>query len=482
MNSISFKKGIALFLVFFTFIFSCTKIKSTDLGSDLLPAIDNVITFDTTLAVITNNYLFPDSALPRIGLDFNGNLPAEVLGFVSNDPQFGKTIGSIFMELRPPFYKYYFENVKDSLYLDSVVLCLKWTGTDGDTNNLQKIDVFQLDSKMKLDSAYRTNASFTYSNLLGSHTFSPHILNDSLILFEQRTKDLLRIRLSDAFGLSLLQQDSAAGQPYNRDSLFREFFYGFAVVPDHLGGGSSGNALMSFDVGDTATCLRLYYRFTKNGQTDTTSRAFTISNGSGIANANVVQRDYTGSQITAHLNSIPEGDSLVYIQTTPGSYAIVQFPSLDTFKAAKGNVIVHRAELSMQQVHSPGEFDEIFVVPNFLYVDYFDSSTQKQTPLINDGFANNQYQPALLGGARKYVQDKFGNTVAEYRFTISRYVQGVITRNEVNYPLYLYAPFVVSYPAMFPQRLNPLAYGRVKLGGRNHSSYRMRLRIIYSTI
>jgi Domain of unknown function (DUF4270) len=482
VKSILFKKGTAVFLVFFTFIYSCTKIRSTDLGSDLLPAIDNVVTFDTTLEVITNNYLFTDSASPRIGQDLSGNLPDEVLGYIGNDPQFGKTIGSIFIELRPPFYKYFFENVKDSLYLDSVVLCLKWTGTNGDTNSLQKIDVFQLDTKMKLDSAYKTNATFSYSNLMGSRTFVPNVLNDSLFLFEQSTKDLLRIRLSDAFGQSLLQQDSAAGQPYNRDSLFREFFPGFAIVPDHLGGGSSGNALMNFDVSDTSTCLRLYYRFTKNGQVDTTSRKFTINNGGGIGNANTVQRDYTGSQITGHLTTLPEGDSLVYIQTTPGSYALVQIPSLDSFKAAKGNVILHRVELSMQQIHSPGELSEIFSVPNFLYIDYFDTATQKQTPLVEDGFANNQYQPALLGGVRKYVQDNSGNTVAEYRFTITRHVQRIITRNDVNYPFHLYAPFAVSYSNILGQGLNPLAFGRVKLGGGTHSANKMKLRIIYSRI
>ncbi len=484
MKSLLSQKGSSIFLVLFTFIFSCTKIKSTDLGSDLLPAIDNVMTFDTTLEVIVNNYFFTDSASPRLGQDISGKLPDHVLGYINNDPQFGKTIGSIFMELKPPFYKYYFENVKDSLYLDSVVLCLKWSGTNGDTNSLQKIDVFGLDSPMKPDSAYNTKATFTYSNLMGSRTFAPHILNDSLFLFEQSTKNLLRIRLPDAFGQLLLDQDSSAGKPYNSDSLYRSFFPGFAIVPDHLGSGSNGNALMSFDISDTATCLRLYYRYSKNGNPDTTFRKFGINNGFGVSNANNIQRDYNGSQLANHLNSLPAGDSLVYIQTTPGSYAIVQTTSLDAFKAAKGNVIVHRAELSMQQIHSPGEFDEIFAAPNFLYVDYFDTSTNKQTPLLTDGFINNQYNPALLGGTRKFVQDKTGNTVAEYRFTITRHVQGIITRNEINYPYYVYAPFAVRYPDLLGLGVgvNPLAYGRVKLGGGTHSEYKMKLRIIYSKI
>ncbi|MGL6268928.1 MAG: DUF4270 family protein, partial [Chitinophagaceae bacterium] len=138
-------KGIAVCGTLILIFGQCTKIRTTDIGSELIPTIDNILTFDTTLTVVTNNYLFGDSAVPIVFKDLAGNTPEHLLGFIANDPQFGKTEASIFMELRPPFFKYFFENVKDSLFLDSVVLSVKWNSTWGDTVANQKINVYELD-------------------------------------------------------------------------------------------------------------------------------------------------------------------------------------------------------------------------------------------------------------------------------------------------------------------------------------------------
>ncbi|MEY3178911.1 MAG: hypothetical protein RJB42_1152, partial [Bacteroidota bacterium] len=127
-------------IVFSTLLFSqCTKIKGTDIGAELLPIVDNINTFDTTFEVITTTYVTPDSLLPKIGRDARGNAGQYILGHISNDPQFGKTTASIFFELLPPGFPYFFQNTADSLYLDSAVLCLRWTNTFGDTNALQTI-------------------------------------------------------------------------------------------------------------------------------------------------------------------------------------------------------------------------------------------------------------------------------------------------------------------------------------------------------
>ena len=41
----------------------CTKINPTDIGTDILPVVDNVHTFDTVLRVYADNYLFNDSSI-----------------------------------------------------------------------------------------------------------------------------------------------------------------------------------------------------------------------------------------------------------------------------------------------------------------------------------------------------------------------------------------------------------------------------------
>jgi hypothetical protein len=465
---------------------SCTKVKSTDIGVDLLPAVDNITTFDTSLEVISVNRLFGDSAIPLVGKDFQGRAMEHIMGSISDDPLFGTSNASIFMELRPPFYPYFFENVRDSLYLDSVVLCLKWNRTFGDTNALQNVNVFKSLNVIRTDTSYNTQVNFRYGTLLGSRDFRPRELNDSLFPFGQRIANQLRIRLSDAFGKELLSLDSSKGKPYGSDSAFRDYFKGFAILAGGTSGGLQPNALMGFSPSDSLTQLALYYRAVRNGKTDTLYRRFKFDNIPIGGNANRVERNYNGSELQRHLSGGgPRGDSLVYIQTSPGSYAILRIPAIGSFKAAKGNVIVNLAEIVLEQVPDtrfPG-IDGVMTVPDRLYMDFLDTTTYTQTPFLTDAFDGGSYVPQLFGGAPRYVKDASGSTVARYSFYITRYLQNIITRNTGNFPLYLYAPFNASYTnLLIGFNANRLAQGRVRLGGGSHSTKRMRLRIVYTKL
>ena len=465
-------------------ILSCTKIKTTDIGADILPLVDRVMTFDTLLPVITTNHLFGDSAIPRMGRTYTGGVSDHVLGSVNNDPIFGKTKASIFMELKPDNYKFYFENRPDSLTLDSVVLCLSWTRTWGDTNALHRVGVYELDEKMRVDTTYPVSASFKYSRKLGDVSFAPSSLDDSVYLRRQTLAKQLRIRLSNDFGNQLLKADSADGQPFASDSLFREFFKGFAIVPETSGAGSQANALMSFALSDTNTHLVLHYRVQKNGTPDTTSRKFKFNSSALSANANRIERDMTGSEIERFVGKPSNGDSLIYIQTSPGSYAKVNMPSLTGFKAAKGNVMIHLAELIIDQVPSANQsLDNILEPPPLLYLDFYDSTTKNQLPFLNDAVATGSYDPSLFGGIIGKAPNAGANPHAQYRIFITRHVQGIITRNIANPVLTLYSRYQVFYSSLgLNFNVNPLAYGRIRLGGGNHSTKRMRLRIVYTKI
>jgi hypothetical protein len=66
---------------------------------------------------------------------------------------------------------------------------------------------------------------------------------------------------------------------------------------------------------------------------------------------------------------------------------------------------------------------------------------------------------------------------------MTRYVQGIITRNDKNYSLRLQAPYVVTYPALATAfYLNPMCRGGVVLGGGSHPTQRMKLRLVYSKL
>ncbi len=465
-------------------IFSaCRKINdATELGGDLIPVVDNINTFDTTLTVETYNGIFDpltDSTVLLSGDDV-------FVGQISNDPIFGQTDARLFLELKPPYFKYSFENISDSLNIDSVVLVLDYKGTYGDTNMAQTIRVYEIDNNVnfRFDSSYRVSQnSISYSNLLGQKTFFPYQLKDSVKTFDDTTVSQLRIRLDDAFGTRLLDYDttnSPVTGAYYSDSAFKTKFRGFALES------LSGNAIMRFSLQGANTKLVLYYRYDKNivPNADTSYRYFNFTLQS--ASANYIARTHPASIVSTAGDNVE--DQLVYLQNTPGTYARVKIPGL----ASLSNRVIHRAELSMEQVYDGS--DTVFTSPVSLMLDAYDPSisTFRTIPYDMAPDANGSLSPYSFGGIARKTQDGLGNTVNVWRFNISRYVQNVVNGNLPAYELRIYSPYYVIEKYGIPGKVsdvtrtvfvNPsLAQGRVRLGGGNHPGQRMRLRIIYSKI
>jgi hypothetical protein len=66
---------------------------------------------------------------------------------------------------------------------------------------------------------------------------------------------------------------------------------------------------------------------------------------------------------------------------------------------------------------------------------------------------------------------------------VTRYLQGIITKNNPNFKLKLYAPYALRYEDLLISfALNNLARGNVVLGGGNHSTKKMKFRVIYSKL
>jgi hypothetical protein len=483
------------------YISSCKRIHdSTELGADLIPAVDGITTFDTTISVQTYNDTFwLANADPNMNDSTRlGKGAIHYLGRISNDPLFGATTASIFMELKPPFYKFYFEP-KDSITVDSAVLVMGYVETFGDTNALQTINVYEIDNtpanEFKTDSAYLIRKNhLTYSTLLGSKTFAPSILNDSIKVFKDTTKNQLRIRLNQGPGVEyiankfLKQYDSSA--VYSTDSAFRANFKGFAVVPS-----SNGNAIMGFALPSGLTKLALYYKFKRNNVNVDTVRYFNfnIANGAipSSANANLVIRNYNGSPANfAFAGGTSVQDDLVYLQNTPGSFAKIKIPDL----AGVSNRVVHRAELIVDQVYHPS--DDIFYRPEYLFLDVYDTSIKKYRYMPYDFLFDASNAPNLtsFGTTGKIVDDGLGNRVMEWRFNISRYVQNFLTGREANHDMRLFTPYTVNDIYKFstsvvgfenPFGLNTaIARGRVRVAGGSYTDVnkRMRIRIVYSKI
>ncbi len=487
----------AIFLLS-SFLLSCNKLDTTDVGSDLIPTVDNIHTFDTVLTVNATQGIFDDTT--SVGRSQN-----HVLGNISNDPLFGTTRANIYFQLKPTFFPYYFGSPKDTINpafdpktgFDSVVLCLSFKGFWGDSALPQQFIVKEVTDENFRDSVNKSRSVKYQPNtgaVLGTTMVDIRQM-PNWIKFTGRkdsVRNQIRIKLSDAFANSIFNCDTTAPSGnFRTDSLFRKFLNGFAVEA-----GNMGNALMYCNLDDAATSLEVYYRRKNGGAVDTAFSSFrlnAITNLTAIlpsATANNVVRNRAGFPV-----SNPSQDE-IYLQTSPGTYADLTIPALSTLS----NRIVHRAELIVEQIPTDPIMDNIFKAPTQLYIDLKDTTVDARwKPIYFDLDPNVLYNPDAasgffpsrginfnyFGGFVRTKKDQFNNFITYYNFNITRYVQKIVTTGLHNYPLRLYAPYELFYPQYSAFTLgynNSLAFGRIKVGSGTNANYKMRLRIIYSKL
>jgi hypothetical protein len=483
--------------VFSIISWSCTKIDTTQVGADLIPAVDNVHTFADTLTVIgTQGILTPDST--RIGLT-----DLHVLGTISNDPLFGTTDANIYLEMKPGFFPYYFGNNKDSIGqpfapdgtgFDSVVLCLSYKKFYGDSTKPQHVRVLELDpaeTNFRFDSIYQTNyqPAVSPTNVLGEVTVIPTDLKNYTFLNSRKDSAnyQIRIPLNVAFLNKIIaNSDSSTNKPFNSDSLFKTVFKGFVIQSNGTG---DNNGLFYINLTDINTRLEIHYRRKNGTPIDTAHSSWAVSTGTSVtksATANYINRNRAGSQYEH-----PAANEL-FIQATPGTFANLKIPGLDTFK----NSIIHRAELILEEIPSALT---VFNAPAFLYVDVIDTGSMwKYKPLPYDLNPSTLYNPntsaqpfyptggidyAYFGGNQLSKIDPLtGLQMNYYVFNISRYVQDIVTKQNINYGLRVSAPYNLLYYGYRLPFSNRLAFGGIKIGNGNNPNYKLRLRIVYSKI
>ncbi|MEO8764989.1 MAG: DUF4270 family protein [Ginsengibacter sp.] len=470
-------KALPTYILFILLSWGCTKIDTTDLGANLLPVVDNIHTFDTSLIVVANN-IDPFVCDSVYRSDLHG------LGIIPNDPYFGKTTGRIYCELKPLTFPFTFpKSDAGMLVIDSAVLVLNYSHTYGDTLLPQKAQVFQLTDLFDADSTYTTCNVFNYDNsiLLGEQTFIPARLADSVHGFRENAKNELRIKLSNSFAQGFLTDSALI---FKSNTTFKNYFKGFAVITDSIFG---GNAINYFDLTSTGTRVSFYIRTTLSAVKDTSIIDFSFSDSSEHGNSIVHER--LASEINGHLSRPATGDSLLYIQTAPGSYVQLKIPGLAGFP----NTVIHRAELIVDEAY-PTPSDPFLTTPNFLYLDQDTSSSVSAHVPIPCDFSIQSQQPnySYFGGARKRINDGNG-TISQYVFNISRYVQSIVTRKNENATLRLQAPYAIVNQTSYTDRcnqlipafifpLNNIAEGGVRLNGTNNTPQRIRLHIIYSAL
>lgn len=485
------KRLLIVFAIFSCF-FACTKIETTEIGSGLIPAIDGVITKDTSLPVFATTFV--DDNIARV---YKGD--DHVIGVISNDPLFGKTTASAFFEIKPVFYPFYFPGNKADLSADSIDLVMSYTGVYGDSTIPQTWRVFEINntSKLKFDSLYGAQTDqIGYGSQLGVRTnINITTLNDSVHLKYEDAKNQIRIRLNKSFADRLLQYDST--NAYKSDSMFRESFAGFAVVPDQ----GSGNALVQINLLDSNTKLALYHKYkVEGGSLRDTVTYFRFNQTQSVlasGNANLIKREYAGSEVAQYLKTTNNDSNFAYVQTSPGTYVKLNIPGL----SGLSNRLVHRAELSMYQAPANNVLDNTLSPPVYLLLAAYDSVSKMKRNVPNDYIVDPSTSTSNINtfGGRLRTLTVNMQQVSSYSFDLTRYVQGIATRKDTSYTLLLSAPSndSLQYHQPYPGTLtssyhitpgfgysNNVANGRVRLAGSKYSDLqlRMRLRIIYSLL
>lgn len=503
------KRAYLIFSIVLVYIISsCTKFDTTTIGGDLLPEVDNINTFADTLDIIASQ---GDTCL---GVDYDSTKMSlsenHLLGHISDDGLMGATDAELYMQLKPNFYPYFIGAYRDTIVKpDSVVLCLSYKGCWGDSSTPMTFQVFDVPNTQHglWDSITQYNpisyrpaqgnplsnpTTFTLSQLSNYKKFG--IKGDSV-------NNQIRIKLNDNFRDLLFSRDSSSTNytknAFYNDSLFRLFNNGFMIKA------TSGNALTYIDLfQDGKTRLELHYS-KKNKTSDTSYSALDTTYSfwyfkSGL-DGSLVRNSSLSNYIKRQNRPLPIADTVngnqeIWLQTTPGTYAMLKIPKLDSLS----NRIIHRAEIEIQEVADASQ-STVFTPPSFLYLDLLDSVyAKKYKPIYHDLNPNTFYDPdykntayPFFPGGGRIDYSYFGGflrkrgTQAYYNINITRYVQQLVTNKGNNYKMRLFPAHSFRYSQYSPYFLeygNSLANGRIKVGGGNNPNpnYKMRLRIVYS--
>jgi hypothetical protein len=468
---------------------SCQKIDATRLGAGLIPPVDNVNTFDTTLDVITDVHFLNDTTtIPFATQTVIYNF-APAIG-VMDDPEFGRTSGNAYFEVLPANAGVYPFLPKDSVLgkIDSVILSLTYKDIYGDSTSMETFTVHEIAQNADFsDKLYKiTGPDIPVATQLSQpYTVDFNTLNEPKMVRPGKdtarlVPNVLRIPLNTSLATRLMNYDTT--NAYKSDSSFRTYFKGLAIKTDTVSSPVK-RALAYFDLTAATTRLYIYYRSNRGATVDTAVAEFAFTSSSSTRSANIIRRNINGSNFAANVSNPDKVQDRVYVQSSPGSFVSVYVPALKTLS----NRVVHKAELLVSRI--PSQEDNIFTPP-VLFLDLIDSVRNVNKTIPNDftaDFSNGSYNVGSFGGNIK--QD-------EYRFDISRHLQGIVSRSDTAYSFRLYAPFYTlsnySIPNIRPLQITrpPLPYfvnsrvaaGRVVLAGGNHSTNRMRIRIIYSKI
>lgn len=436
---------IKLFLLFIVFLnFSCSK--PSELGLTLVEQEQSDVVFTDSTQLILQTALSPAQSTLNT---------ARVLVGEFDDPIFGKTTASVYMNFSLPSTNISFPNAS----YDSLVLSLEFdtTGHYGNILNnpsTQSWEVYRIEETLELNTEYDSDATFAIGQVLNSSVrFSPNY-TDSINIEEdgsaKRRAAQLRIRLDDAFGRELINPSDPT--IYSSNENFKNFFKGVLIRPT---AGANNNSLIRFrtESANMDTRLTLYYTDSETNGTQV-AKSYIFSAISDVETVLNIQHDYTTSDI---LDNNPT-DTLVYLQGGDGVGVRVDLSAILNL----GAISINKAELYVYPIDGdPTDFP----IPSQLVCKY--RRPDGSLDFVDDVYTSfsrlGTYE--LSGG----LLNKADAHSIHYKMNISEYLQRVVKGEITDNSLYIQTVAVID-PS------------RVRLGNHKNNQNTSKLLLTYTKI
>ncbi len=432
-------------MVGITLAVGCRK-PEKDVGLGLLPGDPLGIVVDTaTLHAFT----FEPEAIRTSGLTRN------LVGSYF-DPQFGKVQAGLVAQLRLSTNNVGAGLDNSGLVPDSLVLALGFDAPVHVYGNLesQVFQVFELAEDLSVDTVYKTDmvperhpmdlVRDRGGRLTPEPNKQPVILGDSL-------QPQLRIRLSDGLAQRFID---GFGTPDLADNTnFLGFFKGIHVAVDNGQQLPFQQGLLYFNLLSPTSKVTLYYRDLLAEEPGLTRTLDFPINENSVRYTTAAFDHGQASEpgLPMALADSTADATHCYVQALGGLRTAILFPHLMEF-AEPGRVLA-KAELV---VPVPNTFNPYLPPPPQLFI------------FRQDTAGTDVFLPDQLGGAGS-IGGNFLMSTREYRFNITRYVQGVLNGSIPDTGVQL-------VPAS-----NGISANRAVLAGPAHPEKPMRMRLTFTT-
>ncbi|MGD9977658.1 MAG: DUF4270 family protein [Bacteroidales bacterium] len=300
--------GIELILI--ATIFSCNNSNESVIGNDFILPDGSMVYTDTVS--VNMSTLILDSIQ-------TANQKVALVGRY-NDKNIGTLNSKSFMIMGADSY-----TLDEYAVYDSLVLVLTPSGYYyGDTLTPCTIKVHEVKETIEIDN------DEGYISNLSDFEVDPNPIGEKKFYARPKSKDEIRIPMSDELGLKFTNKFKSGTHPFEEDEGFTNYFKGIMLQVD-----DGTNTILEFEVNNESISLQLYYHIEDSDiQTEDERDTLFIPPSNTSLQFNQIKADSTNSVIS-QLSEEPIGSAQLnnscYVQGGTGIVARIDFPTLHDF-------------------------------------------------------------------------------------------------------------------------------------------------------